>query len=48
MFWETLILIHIPAKVVAIWQLQNYNQLCDLISLTLLHKSKLFWGEKLN
>ena len=46
MFWETLIPIHLPAKVVAIWQLQKYNQLCDLISLTLSRKSYLFWGVK--
>ena len=46
MFWETLIPIHLPAKVVAIWQLQKYNQLCDLISLTLSRKSYFFWGVK--
>ena len=47
LFWESLILIHLSAKVVAIWQLQEYNQLCDLISLTLLQNSTSFLGVKI-
>ena len=46
-FWESLIRIHRSAKVVAIWQLQEYNQLCDLISLTLLQNSTSFLGVKI-
>ena len=33
-FWESLIKINLPAKLVAIWHSQAYNQLCALISCT--------------